>query len=95
MPLSDYAKVRQRLTRASVALVRLAGIVVPKLCSARGTDFKRSASRFVIRWFRKFCVAADRAVVSHKTRSIDDENRWDEKTGLRRDAVRSQVIDAL
>jgi len=23
------------------------------------------------------------------------ENRWDEKAGLRRDAVRSQVIDAL
>ncbi len=25
---------------------------------------------------------------------IPDVNRWDEKTGLRRDAVRSQVIDA-
>jgi hypothetical protein len=24
-----------------------------------------------------------------------DENRWDEKAGLRRDAVRSQVIDVL
>jgi hypothetical protein len=24
-----------------------------------------------------------------------DVNRWDEKAGLRRDAVRSQVIDAL
>jgi hypothetical protein len=23
------------------------------------------------------------------------ENRWDEKTGLQRDAIRSQVIDAL
>jgi hypothetical protein len=23
------------------------------------------------------------------------ENRWDEKAGLRRDAIRSQVIDAL
>jgi hypothetical protein len=26
---------------------------------------------------------------------IPDENRWDEKAGLRRDAVGSQVIDAL
>ena len=26
---------------------------------------------------------------------IADETRWDEKAGLRRDAVRSQVIDAL
>jgi hypothetical protein len=24
-----------------------------------------------------------------------DENRWDEKAGLRRDAIGSQVIDAL
>jgi len=27
--------------------------------------------------------------------SVADENRWDEKAGVRRDAVRSQVIDAL
>jgi hypothetical protein len=27
--------------------------------------------------------------------AIVDENRWDEKAGLRRDAVRSQVIDVL
>jgi hypothetical protein len=26
---------------------------------------------------------------------IDVDNRWDEKVGLRRDAVRSQVIDVL
>jgi hypothetical protein len=26
---------------------------------------------------------------------IVDENRWDENAGLRRDAIRSQVIDAL
>jgi hypothetical protein len=26
---------------------------------------------------------------------VSDENRWDEKAGLRRDAVRSQVIDVL
>jgi hypothetical protein len=26
---------------------------------------------------------------------IVDENRWDEKAGLRRDAIRSQVIDVL
>jgi hypothetical protein len=26
---------------------------------------------------------------------IVDEIRWDEKAGLRRDAIRSQVIDAL
>jgi len=26
---------------------------------------------------------------------ITVENRWDEKAGLRRDAVRSQVIDVL
>ena len=26
---------------------------------------------------------------------ITDEIRWDEKAGLRRDAIRSQVIDAL
>jgi hypothetical protein len=29
------------------------------------------------------------------TQSSIAENRWDEKAGLRRDAVRSQVIDAL
>jgi hypothetical protein len=28
-------------------------------------------------------------------RMIADVNRWDEKAGLRRDAIRSQVIDAL
>jgi len=33
-------------------------------------------------------------ILANSTRSIV-ENRWDEKTGLRRDAVRSQVIDAL
>jgi len=27
--------------------------------------------------------------------TIVDPNRWDEKAGLRRDAVRSQVIDVL
>jgi hypothetical protein len=27
--------------------------------------------------------------------NVTDEIRWDEKAGLRRDAVRSQVIDAL
>jgi hypothetical protein len=27
--------------------------------------------------------------------ALTDETRWDEKTGLRRDAVRSQVINAL
>jgi len=41
---------------------------------------------------------------SEVTRSISEqsalfrisvENRWDEKAGLRRDAVRSQVIDVL
>jgi hypothetical protein len=26
---------------------------------------------------------------------MNDVNRWDEKAGLRRDAVRSQVIDVL
>ena len=26
---------------------------------------------------------------------VADVNRWDEKAGVRRDAVRSQVIDAL
>jgi len=26
---------------------------------------------------------------------VVDVNRWDEKAGLRRDAIRSQVIDAL
>jgi hypothetical protein len=29
------------------------------------------------------------------TEPITDVNRWDEKAGLRRDAIRSQVIDAL
>jgi hypothetical protein len=28
-------------------------------------------------------------------RFVADETRWDEKAGLRRDAIRSQVIDAL
>jgi hypothetical protein len=28
-------------------------------------------------------------------RCSNDEIRWDEKAGLRRDAIRSQVIDAL
>jgi hypothetical protein len=28
-------------------------------------------------------------------RAIVGLNRWDEKTGLQRDAIRSQVIDAL
>jgi hypothetical protein len=27
--------------------------------------------------------------------AVTDVNRWDEKAGLRRDAVRSQVIDVL
>jgi hypothetical protein len=30
-----------------------------------------------------------------KVQFSDDENRWDEKAGLRRDALSSQVIDAL
>ena len=30
-----------------------------------------------------------------RVRALADESRWDEKAGLRRDAVRSQVIDAL
>jgi len=29
------------------------------------------------------------------SRGLVDVNRWDEKAGLRRDAIRSQVIDAL
>jgi hypothetical protein len=28
-------------------------------------------------------------------KAVTDVNRWDEKAGLRRDAVRSQVIDVL
>ncbi len=31
----------------------------------------------------------------HTERPMVDVSRWDEKAGLRRDAVRSQVIDAL
>ena len=30
-----------------------------------------------------------------RTQSVVDETRWDEKAGLRRDAVGSQVIDVL
>jgi hypothetical protein len=30
-----------------------------------------------------------------QSRKITDETRWDEKAGLRRDAVGSQIIDAL
>jgi hypothetical protein len=33
-------------------------------------------------------------IVRH-VRGVADENRWDEKAGLRRDAVGSQVIDVL
>jgi len=33
-------------------------------------------------------------MISGRRRSIG-ENRWDEKAGLRRDALSSQVIDAL
>jgi hypothetical protein len=32
---------------------------------------------------------------SNRSRPSTVVNRWDEKAGLRRDAVRSQVIDAL
>jgi hypothetical protein len=32
---------------------------------------------------------------SWKSQAIVDETRWDEKAGLRRDAVGSQVIDVL
>jgi len=32
---------------------------------------------------------------SYARSRITVENRWDEKAGLRRDAVRSQVIDVL
>jgi hypothetical protein len=31
----------------------------------------------------------------HESSTIADEIRWDEKAGLRRDAVGSQVIDVL
>jgi hypothetical protein len=31
----------------------------------------------------------------HSNSEVTVENRWDEKAGLRRDAVRSQVIDVL
>ena len=33
--------------------------------------------------------------VSEPDGRLVDETRWDEKAGLRRDAIRSQVIDAL
>ena len=33
--------------------------------------------------------------ITRTTSSSVDETGWDEKAGLRRDAVRSQVIDAL
>jgi hypothetical protein len=39
-------------------------------------------------------VTLSASVVQH-IRAIGVENRWDEKAGLRRDAVGSQVIDAL
>jgi hypothetical protein len=34
-------------------------------------------------------------LVEIRFRKLSVVNRWDEKAGLRRDAVRSQVIDAL
>jgi len=34
-------------------------------------------------------------MTSHSEMIVVDVNRWDEKAGLRRDAIRSQVIDAL
>jgi len=34
-------------------------------------------------------------ILSHLSRRLTVENRWDEEAGLRRDAVGSQVIDAL
>jgi hypothetical protein len=33
--------------------------------------------------------------LAHSRIDSGDVNRWDEKAGLRRDAVRSQVIDVL
>jgi len=41
-----------------------------------------------------FCSKSKRNSSSHSGFSIVT-NRWDEKAGLRRDAVRSQVIDVL
>ena len=39
--------------------------------------------------------STSRYSVGIRSEWIDGENRWDEKAGLRRDAVRSQVIDVL
>jgi hypothetical protein len=36
-----------------------------------------------------------KAIVATPQFTVVAENRWDEKAGLRRDAVRSQVIDVL
>jgi hypothetical protein len=36
-----------------------------------------------------------RSRAEFQSQRIVDVNRWDEKAGLRRDAIRSQVIDAL
>ncbi len=40
-------------------------------------------------------VWADSSRMTGDPEIITVENRWDEKAGLRRDAVRSQVIDVL
>jgi hypothetical protein len=40
-------------------------------------------------------VTANRRLQVALSQALIVVNRWDEKAGLRRDAVRSQVIDAL
>jgi hypothetical protein len=45
--------------------------------------------------YSKNCANDDAGFEVFATVAIDVGNRWDEKAGLRRDAVRSQVIDVL
>jgi len=40
-------------------------------------------------------IASTLRLFRYNFEMIVDASRWDEKAGLRRDAVRSQVIDAL
>ena len=59
-------------------------------CQAGNYPCRNARSTRPANWFHTAKVRYTR-----KNGSITGENRWDEKAGLRRDAVRSQVIDAL
>ena len=65
----------------------------------RGQDERFCTSmkyRRVPRWFTQQDRSRNAWNISHKRSLLPAvETRWDENAGLRRDAIRSQVIDAL